>query len=271
MVLGFMLIKERTILQNNKMANFNEPWNKKKIPTKEQLKQDRLNKTEREMLNKYNVSKSVLYRWFNHLTIPRKVIKIYQKECVICGNGFNKKNWSTIKQFNNKKTCSHNCLFVYRHFLVSGKNNPMYGKQPHNKGICPAKKKSICLTCSKEFFYNKGSSCGKYCSRNCYGKANRGENNHNFVGSGKYYRGSNWIKIRGEVRKRDNYVCQKCDMTNDECKLEFNRDLHIHHIVPYRLTKDNSKNNLISLCPVCHLETDWEFRKIEKGKGDKPK
>lgn len=32
--------------------------------------------------------------------------------------------------------------------------------------------------------------------------------------------------------------------------------LHVHHIVPYRLTHDNDNANLIPLCPKCHKNVE---------------
>lgn len=34
------------------------------------------------------------------------------------------------------------------------------------------------------------------------------------------------------------------------------KDLEVHHIQPFRITKDNSPSNLIALCPTCHTLAD---------------
>ncbi|MBF0171482.1 MAG: HNH endonuclease [Nitrospinae bacterium] len=52
------------------------------------------------------------------------------------------------------------------------------------------------------------------------------------------------------------------------------RNLDVHHIVPFRLTRDNGPSNLIPLCKKCHkrvetiihdlemVENDWERMKL---------
>lgn len=62
--------------------------------------------------------------------------------------------------------------------------------------------------------------------------------------------GDDWFKIRELVLYRDNYSCRRCGKKQ---KL-----LHIHHIIPYLKSFDNSLNNLITLCPSCH-------RRVENG------
>lgn len=72
-------------------------------------------------------------------------------------------------------------------------------------------------------------------------------------------------RLKEFIRKRDNYRCQECG--KEGCK---RRALDIHH-VDYN-KKNCSEKNLISLCPSCHVKTnfkrlDWERyykNKIEK-------
>lgn len=56
-----------------------------------------------------------------------------------------------------------------------------------------------------------------------------------------------WKKTRGEALGRDNYTCQNCGSKER---------LEVHHIKPYRISKDNSLSNLITLCKPCHLMAD---------------
>ena len=59
-------------------------------------------------------------------------------------------------------------------------------------------------------------------------------------------------KLKLEIRKRDNYTCQECGITETELKCK----LHIHHI-DYCKTNCN-ENNLMSLCSKCHKKTNFE-------------
>ena len=62
-----------------------------------------------------------------------------------------------------------------------------------------------------------------------------------------------WKKIAKKVRKRDNYECQ-----NKECR---KRAYSVHHKIPWRISGDDSMNNLITLCSSCHLKADRAFNR----------
>jgi 5-methylcytosine-specific restriction endonuclease McrA len=50
--------------------------------------------------------------------------------------------------------------------------------------------------------------------------------------------------------ERDGWACQLCGGAVSD------GGLHVHHIIPYRETQDNSPENLIALCPRCHCWAD---------------
>lgn len=56
--------------------------------------------------------------------------------------------------------------------------------------------------------------------------------------------------LKEQIRKRDNYICQECNKTQEE----LNRLLSVHH-VDYN-KKNNNPCNLISLCFKCHPLTN---------------
>jgi len=58
-------------------------------------------------------------------------------------------------------------------------------------------------------------------------------------------------RIRGSIRKRDNYICQLCGKKQERNN---NERLSIHHI-DYDKMKNNPKN-LISLCRSCNTEVN---------------
>lgn len=91
----------------------------------------------------------------------------------------------------------------------------------------------------------------------------KGENNPYWRGGTTLYRGSNWNTIRQLVWKRDAFTCQRCGKQKGEVPL---KKLYAHHIIPYKLTKDNSLPNLITLCLPCHLIVEWEIvRRLKHG------
>jgi hypothetical protein len=57
-------------------------------------------------------------------------------------------------------------------------------------------------------------------------------------------------QLKEQIRKRDNYTCQYCDLK----EIDLPRKLDVHHI---DYNKENcNHNNLISLCRKCHTVTN---------------
>lgn len=57
----------------------------------------------------------------------------------------------------------------------------------------------------------------------------------------------NWRKKAQEARIRDNFTCQNCGKKPS---------ISVHHIVPWRISKDDRLTNLITLCPSCHMKIE---------------
>ena len=81
----------------------------------------------------------------------------------------------------------------------------------------------------------------------------RGENNPNWNNGSSFepYGLDFNNELKEQIRKRDNYTCQKCGKTQDE----LDRKLDVHHI-DYDKT-NNRPENLISLCGSCHMKTNY--------------
>ena len=62
------------------------------------------------------------------------------------------------------------------------------------------------------------------------------------------YNGEFTKALKEEIRKRDNYTCQICGVTQDK----LGRKLDVHHIDFFKI--HNFPENLISLCKSCHLK-----------------
>lgn len=209
-----------------------------------------------------------------------KTLRKYQipKTCKNCGKDFTSKD--------PLKFCNRKCYFEFK---MAGKPSkkeikcmncgitkeiPMahWKIHPDHKKFCSEPcmreyklKQSIthckCQKCGKEFD-SRPRSFTKYCSMKCYseGMSERysdgryaGENHPSWLGGMGSWRGENWSKIKRKVWKRDNWVCQACGAID--------RLLHAHHIVPWRISKNNSMENLISLCIVCHPIEENRFRR----------
>jgi len=65
-----------------------------------------------------------------------------------------------------------------------------------------------------------------------------------------FYRSFEWRSLAKQVRKQDNYKCQKCGK----------KAVHVHHIIPLSVGGPNELWNLMTLCKSCHA-------KIENQKG----
>ena len=101
---------------------------------------------------------------------------------------------------------------------------------------------------------------GRFTSERMKGnQVNKGRKTWNYIDGKQNYYGSDWKKVRVEVLKRDNNQCQLCG--------KFEGRLEIHHKIPFVITKDNSLNNLITLCAKCHRFVENEnLRKLKNAR-----
>lgn len=151
--------------------------------------------------------------------------------------------------------CSLDCNHEHLSEVNVGKDHPRYSKVEVD-----------CANCGNTLTRHKcraESYERQFCDMECRGEWNSehvvGENHPNFtrekVSIGRM---PEWFK--DEIRSRDGYKCQDCGMNNTEHLEEYDKQLHIHHIVPRRLFEDPEKahadSNLISLCYSCHGK--WE-------------
>jgi quercetin dioxygenase-like cupin family protein len=137
------------------------------------------------------------------------------------------------------------CSSKYISITRFGQNNPAYKD----------KQKRICLSCKKEFNYDRGGLgagrdrmfCSLACSHNIDVKS--------FTLNPKSGYPREWNeKLKKTIKERDNHECQLCSAKENS--------LHIHHI-DYDKT-NLEKENLITLCQKCHNATHcgrtfWEI------------
>jgi len=147
-------------------------------------------------------------------------------------------------------------------------------KAKHGKGYTVSK--LTCRQCGMEFKAPAKTSSGerKFCSHKCYSLNKRGKmvgnKNPSYIdgstpAANKRVKDAVWREIARMIRDRDYHTCQRCDMIAED------ETFPVHHIIPYRKTQDDSPNNLITLCSICHgwAETHLEesielFQKIRK-------
>ncbi len=186
---------------------------------------------------------------------------------------------------------------------IKGKNNPFYGKIHNDESKLKMKKawekrKTIGVSETTRLKLSQNSSkywLGKkrskdtiqkmllvrrknpfntfWKSEDTYKERNKkvglalsGINNYNYRGQYKnntdYSTICDWKKIRILVLRRDNNTCQCCGITKKRYKKEFD----IHHKIPFIFSRDNSINNLITLCKKCHFNEERKITSLIKSK-----
>lgn len=146
----------------------------------------------------------------------------------------------------NRETCRH-CGRVF--------TAPPSSRQQFCSRSCRHAAQSVertCATCGGSFriarsvLSDRTNSSGRFCSRFCYER-------HLCRTPRIRGRGSRWTTIR-KAALRQTPFCAFCGRT---------RHLQVHHIIPSRLTRDNSLTNLIPLCRACHKRVEAVFHDVE--------
>lgn len=206
-----------------------------------------------------------------------------KKKCCDCNKSI---KWSSVR-----------CKKCYSKTIVGKKNGMFgihrYGKKASSYKDGRSLKKYFCMDCEKEISWqNKSHRCRKcfdinrqqikiqnYCKdctteisqhakrcRSCAQKFNcitypkpKGKLAFNYIHGQGYapYPPKFNDELKLKIRKRDNYTCQKCNITEEEHIIAFGQVLHVHHI---DYNKDNClKNNLISLCQACNIRANFNI------------
>lgn len=74
-----------------------------------------------------------------------------------------------------------------------------------------------------------------------------------------------WEWRRQQVLSRDNYQCTGCRWP--EGFVRRSRELHVHHKESLARGGDNSLENLVTLCHICHRKVDADHRLVKKHTG----
>jgi hypothetical protein len=185
-------------------------------------------------------------------TLPKSVIRNGVKDCLCadCGTEF------TVRKDTNPSVCNR-CRSSRGGKSIKGMQKSERKKCKGCDNTIRASKKDkycsiecrdktikemrTCKTCSKDFYVlkstikNNTNATGNFCSRVCYEKWMC--NGDRVTG-----RGSQWKKTRNESILLQPF-CSLCGT---------NKALQVHHIAPFRLSHDNSQENLIVLCIKHH-------------------
>ncbi len=58
--------------------------------------------------------------------------------------------------------------------------------------------------------------------------------------------------VKRKVLWRDDYKCQECGWTHDDWNRSDPRHLELHHMKPHAKGGENTEENLITVCTICH-------------------
>lgn len=153
------------------------------------------------------------------------------------------------------------------HADFSGKNHPFYDKH-HTKEV----KEKISKAQREEKHWNYGKVHSKE-TKEKMSEACKGKNNPNWRGGKSFepYSPEFNQQLKDKIRKRDNYTCQKCPITEEEHLIVYGRVLCVHHIDYDKMNCE--EDNLITLCNECNLRVNYNrdywknyFKEINKSK-----
>lgn len=150
------------------------------------------------------------------------------KNCLVCEAEF----WK-YKSETNRRFCSSNC---------GNKFKTKYPKQDRT-----------CKSCKKIFKFSEkpfSNSPGNYCSLKC-----RNDGYAKIIKVEPHANRPRWRAIRNKHVKLNNF----CNSCGDKPKR-----IEVHHIEPYRVGKNDSSSNLVSLCHKCHSKEEMVSKKIAR-------
>jgi 5-methylcytosine-specific restriction protein A len=103
-----------------------------------------------------------------------------------------------------------------------------------------------CVICQKPITKQKSAQrtcCSEKCSRQHKSNCHQGEKSRLWRGGkcAPYHR--QWRSIRREAFERDGYKCMLCGC---------DKNISVHHIIPFRYSQDHGLENLATLCRPCH-------------------
>jgi len=128
--------------------------------------------------------------------------------------------------------------------ITKGKNNPFFGKHHNKETKLKISKFHTGLKASKETKQKLSDMR----------KGNKNPNWKNGISKLPYSFEFN-EKLKLKIRKRDDYICQKCGMTEEEHLIVYGKVLTIHHI---DYNKENcEEDNLITTCSECNSRVNF--------------
>lgn len=209
--------------------------------------------------------------------------------CDNCGDEF--RAYRCKLKLYKRHFCCIRCKAEWMSMNMKGSNNPTY--KPEIKNI-------NCKHCNREFrksLHVTNNGRGIFCSKKCYNAFRKKFNRENPKQSAKKiehichycsglfkdyqskkkkfcsfkcltksktakqfsfkpkenYRSAEWRQSRAVALKIDGYECMSCKAITN---------LHAHHIIPFKISGNNSWRNLVILCASCHRKYEGNDDKL---------
>lgn len=200
----------------------------------------------KEAKRQYNISKSFLFEeYLKNKKSTSQIAKILK-----CSHGVIQK---ALERYNIKTRS----IKESQKGLNKGNKNHFYKDNRTNKQYrCKDCKKQITIA-SALYGAGRCSHCSKVGEL-----SNHWQNGKSFE---EYPREFN-KRLKLKIRTRDNFTCQKCDITEEEHLTVYGRVLDCHHIDYNK--KNCNEENLIALCNECNLRVNFNrkyWKKYFKG------
>lgn len=102
-----------------------------------------------------------------------------------------------------------------------------------------------CVICKMDYDVSRcRANITRCCSRICLAVHNTRIRKERIDENKRRLRNKGWVRLSLSIRERDGNACTMCHAAE--------RSLVVHHIVPWRQSRDDSSENLTTLCRECH-------------------
>ena len=183
----------------------------------------------------YNVSHSTIWRLLKNKGIESNFIRDRITLCIDC----------KVNKIDYRHKRCHECYWIY-----TRKNNPLLGrKRPEHSNNMIGKKNPM-FGCIRPKSWRKEHSKRMLKDNNPMWKNGISKLPYAFSFSNK---------LKNKIRKRDNYTCQNCGITNEEHLIRLKKSITIHNIDYDKM--NSNEYNLITLCQGCNSKANFNREK----------
>lgn len=169
-------------------------------------------------------------------TYAHSPLDLGERICVVCQSPFIRREGEASTDFRKRETCSKECGV-----RLSGERQRIADPERYCE-VCGVRLERYATEKPKQFLVR--TTCGGSC------RANRAWQTRfatKTFAPRLYALG--WPAIREQIKDRDNWTCQECGVA------VAGGGAHVHHINYHK--QDNRHENLITLCRVCHMKSNF--------------